>query len=242
MLSPRLDILPAAQRALYPQLANIPQDFVLYGGTAIALRLGHRQSVDFDFFSDLPLDERRKDSILALPWLAGACVEQDEPDTLSVSTAGNDPVKLSFFGGISTGCVATPDRTSDGVLFVASLSDLLAHKLKVVHNRAAGKDYQDIAALLDSGMKLDKGLADLEAMFGNRVPAALTAKALTYYQDIAEAWRVTDAVKRTLQGAVRKLPPALPASSVYARSLATSPELDREMFDRVLRLGTDGLR
>ncbi|WP_373321508.1 nucleotidyl transferase AbiEii/AbiGii toxin family protein [Rivihabitans pingtungensis] len=30
--------------------------FVLYGGTAIALRLGHRESVDFDFFSDRPLD------------------------------------------------------------------------------------------------------------------------------------------------------------------------------------------
>jgi hypothetical protein len=30
--------------------------FVLYGGAAIALRLGHRQSVDFDFFSSRPLN------------------------------------------------------------------------------------------------------------------------------------------------------------------------------------------
>lgn len=223
MFSPRLDILPMAQRALWPRLTELPQDFVLYGGTAAALRLGHRQSVDFDFFSDLALDDRRKDGVLALPWLAGASIDQDEPDTLTVTTVGADPVKLSFFGGIGTGCVAAPDRTDDKVLFVASLSDLLAHKLKVVHSRAAGKDYQDIAALLDSGMRLDKGLADLEAMFGNRVPAALTAKALTYYQDISEPWRVTAQVKQTLQGAVRGLPAELPKSALYSRTLATSP-------------------
>ena len=47
---PRLDILPDAQRALWPELAATPPEFTLYGGTAIALQLGHRQSVDFDFF------------------------------------------------------------------------------------------------------------------------------------------------------------------------------------------------
>src|SRR5262245_60249590 len=48
---PRLDILPDAQRELWPQLSAAPRlSFVLYGGTAVALHLGHRQSVDFDFF------------------------------------------------------------------------------------------------------------------------------------------------------------------------------------------------
>src|SRR6185295_15501668 len=47
----RLDILPAAQREIWPNLSPAPGlSFVLYGGTAIALFLGHRQSVDFDFF------------------------------------------------------------------------------------------------------------------------------------------------------------------------------------------------
>ncbi len=48
-LAPRLDVLSAAQRALWPELAGLPRGFVLYGGTALALRLGHRVSVDFDF-------------------------------------------------------------------------------------------------------------------------------------------------------------------------------------------------
>ena len=48
--APKLDILPTAQRRLWEELKAIPAAFTLYGGTAIALHLGHRQSIDFDFF------------------------------------------------------------------------------------------------------------------------------------------------------------------------------------------------
>jgi hypothetical protein len=46
---PRLDILPESQRKVWPQLDDVPSHFVLYGGTGIALQLGHRNSEDFDF-------------------------------------------------------------------------------------------------------------------------------------------------------------------------------------------------
>jgi hypothetical protein len=52
-----MDALPPAQQRLWSELRNDPKlGFTLYDGTAIALRLGHRSSVDFDFFSDKPLD------------------------------------------------------------------------------------------------------------------------------------------------------------------------------------------
>jgi hypothetical protein len=51
VFTPRLDVLPAGQRLLWPELVQTPSHFTLYSGTAIALRLGHRQSVDFDFFT-----------------------------------------------------------------------------------------------------------------------------------------------------------------------------------------------
>lgn len=51
---PRLDILPPDQLRLWQELEAVPADFILYGGTAIALRLAHRQSIDFDLFSALP--------------------------------------------------------------------------------------------------------------------------------------------------------------------------------------------
>lgn len=49
--SPKFNILPASHRTLWNELKSTPKHFVLYGGTALALRLGHRISEDFDFFS-----------------------------------------------------------------------------------------------------------------------------------------------------------------------------------------------
>ena len=56
---PNLDGLPAPQRALWPELAATPDSFTLYGGTVLARRLGHRASVDFDFFSNASFDPER---------------------------------------------------------------------------------------------------------------------------------------------------------------------------------------
>jgi hypothetical protein len=54
-----MEILPPAQKRLWPELRPAARlGLVLYGGTAVALRLGHRFSVDFDFFTDKPLDKQ----------------------------------------------------------------------------------------------------------------------------------------------------------------------------------------
>jgi len=89
-------VLPPAQLALWDgPLSTLSSGWVLYGGTAIALHLGHRQSVDFDFFSADDLDRavlRRSCS-----FLVGAKTLQDEPNTLTVVVDDvGDPVKLSL--------------------------------------------------------------------------------------------------------------------------------------------------
>jgi len=131
----------------------------LYGGTAIALRLGHRTSVDFDFFSERPLDRDAMHG--ALPFLANATAVQDRQDSLTVLVPCDDPqhgqVKVSFFGGIDFGRVGEPDLTDDGVLQVASLDDLMATTLKVILRRVEAKDYRDIAAMLNAGADLPRG-------------------------------------------------------------------------------------
>ena len=53
---PNLSILPPSQLRLWPELDATPGMFTLYGGMALALRLGHRTSVDFDFFSNESFD------------------------------------------------------------------------------------------------------------------------------------------------------------------------------------------
>ena len=90
MLQPRVDVLPPAQLRLWPELDGTPRDFVLYGGTALALRLTHRQSDDFDFFSSVRVDSTRL--LREVPYLAGAEVLQRSPDTLACLVDRGGPV------------------------------------------------------------------------------------------------------------------------------------------------------
>jgi len=78
---PRSDILPISQRRLWDELVEVPEAFTLYGETAIALHLGHRESVDFDFFSTASFASDRL--YASLPFLDGAEVLQSKPDTLT---------------------------------------------------------------------------------------------------------------------------------------------------------------
>jgi len=178
---PRRTALPAAQQEMWPHLAPAAgAGFVLYGGTAIALWLGHRLSVDFDFFRSEPLDKGALRAAFAV--LGGAAILQDEIDTLVVSVSmPSGPVKLSLFGGIGFGRVNDPVQTSDGVLLVASVEDLLATKLKAILDRAEARDYRDIAAMLRAGASLERGLGAFRAMFDGEPATVL--RALGWFED-----------------------------------------------------------
>jgi hypothetical protein len=106
--STRLDMLPEPQRKLWPEeLAGTPDHFILYRGTAIALRLGHRHSVDFDFFSPATFEP---DSLLkTVPYFKGATVRKSAPNDLAVTLDRGGPVQLSFFGNFDLGQVAEPE-------------------------------------------------------------------------------------------------------------------------------------
>src|SRR4051812_24573239 len=98
-LSPRTDILPKAQQELWPLLAPVvPLSFVLYGGTAVALHLGHRISIDFDFFRSKPLEKGEIEK--SVPLIGNAQTIQESENTLILSARmPSGPVKISFFGG-----------------------------------------------------------------------------------------------------------------------------------------------
>jgi predicted nucleotidyltransferase component of viral defense system len=178
----RLDILPPAQRILWHQLSNINSRFVLYGGTALALRLGHRQSVDYDFFTHRELDTER---ILSdLPFLEDATVLQSERNTYTAQVPMEDDfVKISFFGTLSFGRVKDPEWSHDKVLLVASAEDILAGKLKVIMQRIETKDYQDVASLIKNGYSLADGLAATQTLFGKTFSPVDCLRALEYFDD-----------------------------------------------------------
>jgi hypothetical protein len=179
---PRLDILPVAQRALWYELDATPDHFTLYGGTALALRLGHRQSVDFDFFSHTAFDPEALAG--EIPYLAGAERVQVAGHTLTCRVERGGPVLVSFFGNLGLGEVAPRDLAQGSKVYVASLLDIAGTKAAVLQRRAQTRDYLDIDALVRHGIDLPHMLAAGAVVYGRSFNPLITLKALSYFDDV----------------------------------------------------------
>ncbi len=178
---PKIDILPKAQQEIWPLLAPAPQlSFVLYAGTAVALYLGHRVSVDFDFFRSAPLDKKAIEKSFAFMRDAQT-IQEDENTLVVVASMPSGPVKVSFFGGMTLGRINEPLRTKDSKLLVASMEDLLVTKLKAILDRAEAKDYRDISAILSTGISLEKALGAFAKIYGK--DPGLPLRAMGYFKD-----------------------------------------------------------
>jgi hypothetical protein len=181
-LNPKTDVMPVAQRRLWQTLGEIPEEFVLYGGTGLALRLGHRESVDFDFFSAEPFVP--SGLLDNLGWLEIQTVDRSAPNTLSITAREN--VHVSFFGGLAIRTVGEPELAQENGIIVASLYDLAGTKAKAVYDRSEWRDYFDIASLLQTGkMTLMDIMGYARTIFepGFEFPVAVVLKALAWFED-----------------------------------------------------------
>lgn len=178
---PKTEILPPAQRAFWPELSVIPAHFVLYGGTAIALHLGHRISEDFDFFSRQSFDPQQL--MDEVPIFSGAEVLQVAPNTLTIR---QHDVKFSFFGLPRMTELNPPIQWNAPVIKIAPLIDLVATKIRVIQVRAEPKDYLDLAAIFSlTEISLADGLAAAQKIYGQNFSRHASLKALVYFDDPA---------------------------------------------------------
>jgi hypothetical protein len=213
VLVPNLSMLPPPQLELWPELGATPESFTLYGGTALTLRLGHRASVDFDFFSNVPFDPERLAS--ALPYLKDAGRVQMAPDTLTCRVDRGGAVLVSFFGGLGLGQVAERYQVKGMSLYVASLLDIAGTKMAVVQKRAEAKDYLDIDALLRHGVDLATALAAGGVVYGRSFNPLITLKALSFFDDVP---MLSAEVRERLSAAVEAVDVTkLPVLTAYAQ-------------------------
>jgi len=211
---PRLDILPPPQRVLWSELDATPDHFTLYGGTALALRLGHRQSVDFDFFSQAPLDPAAL--VSEIPYLTGAEPVQRVSHTLTcrIERDGGS-VLVSFLGNLGLGEVAPREIAEGSRVHVASLLDIAGTKALAVQQRSQARDYVDIDTLIRQGIDLPHVLAAGMVVHGRRFNPLITLKALGYFDDVPS---VPADVQRRLRSAVAAVDPTkLPVLTPHRR-------------------------
>ena len=164
-----LDLLKRLQRL--PALSNTR----LVGGTALALHLGHRKSVDLDMFGNFdPVVSYRK--LLADAGYSAEGAENGTVQSLRVDNVKVDLVNYPY---------PWMDNAleEDGVR-LAGLKDIAAMKLSAVANRGRKKDFIDVARLLDV-FSLDQMLSFYKEKFSVS-ELSFPLRGLMYFDDAEE--------------------------------------------------------
>jgi len=172
------DILDKTRIEILPKLKIFKDRFYLAGGTGLALQIGHRDSVDFDFFISKDFDTTILYKELLDIFLNGEIVKTlEEKNSLNVFI--NEEIKLSFLK------YSYPllDSTLDEENFtIASVIDIGCMKLSAIVGRAMEKDYVDLYFILQKISlqtlleKAKKKMPDLDSN--------LILKSLIYFDDI----------------------------------------------------------
>jgi hypothetical protein len=171
------EVLTERQFELLPLVESFSKDFYLAGGTAIALTIYHRRSIDFDLFTGKPLQTLRIKNLFKANNIHYK-VLQEAFDQVHLMV---DEVKLTFFNfpyAIPVG------KKFDNVLRMPDLLTLSAMKALALGGRAKWKDYVDMYFIL----KYHYDLSDVENKAAELFPDAFSAKLfrqqLAYFTDI----------------------------------------------------------
>jgi len=178
-------LTPAQGRALARLIeAGILDDLYLAGGVAVAIHLGHRQSVDLDFFSCSPdLDiGRLRDRLRRVR--ASAIGVTDVTVSVRVGSVPVDFVRYPYKA------LARFSRGPGGVR-LASLRDLAVMKLAAIARRGIRRDFWDLFEILDRGsIRLENAFDDYRRKFGiSEADVYHVIRALTWFEE-AERDRV----------------------------------------------------
>lgn len=172
-------ILDPERKEILPKLAGFKGGFYLAGGTALALQIGHRDSLDFDFFSREDINAVKLfDKVGEI--FAGLKIikTQEEKNTLSVNVG---KVKFSFL----TYPYELVDKLVEAEhVNLASIKDIACMKLSAITSRSTLKDYIDLYFIMKQ-YTLEELLSSCKDKFP-QLDIGLVLKSLVYFEDIAE--------------------------------------------------------
>ena len=180
------DILNADQMRLLPLIKAFSSDYYLVGGTAIALNIGHRRSIDFDLFTDKPIKRIRNKRIIDENGFSISRViyeDKDQMHSLPRICFGVivEDVKMTFFN-FPFSIKATIDF--ENIIKMPTLLDLSAMKAFALGGRAKWKDYVDLYFLLRDNFSLEQVSKNAKSVFGKSFNEKLFREQLPYFVDI----------------------------------------------------------
>lgn len=174
-------VLAPSAKTVFSVLRDLPRikDFFLAGGTALALQLGHRTSVDFDFFSPTnPVLDDWRQSVIADLEARGKVEIQSQNDGTLLLRFENVP--MSFFR-YPYPFIASP--LVENNLRIASMLDIGLMKMAAIIGRGRKRDFIDLYFIAQQ-IPLDELFTHSAEKFPNvRDFAIQAARALVYFED-----------------------------------------------------------
>lgn len=192
-----LSILNNSQQEQLNLLAQFKREFTLVGGTAIALHLGHRRSIDFDLFKSTPLQKNKiKEKVRAGQGAYQLLFENEEGMHLMIKG-----VKWTFF----TYPFPVYKQLQQTEHFkIPSLLTLAAMKAYALGRRAKWKDYVDMHIILTRAYSLTEISHQAKTIFGDAFSEKLLRVQLSYFKDIDYSEEVEWLGKPLSQSTVQK--------------------------------------
>ena len=170
------NILSKEQLDLLPFVQNFKKEYYLVGGTAIALQIGHRQSIDFDLFKLSKVNKVKiKQSIELHDWK----FQLLHTDSESFHILLNE-VKITFFQYP----FHVPAKLNATHFKMPDLLHLAAMKAYALGRRAKWKDYVDLYFILKNHHSLQEIADKTKEIFGDIFSFKLFRQQLCYFQDI----------------------------------------------------------
>ena len=175
-----LEAIPKENKSVFLSLANF-SDFYLAGGTALALQIGHRISVDFDLFSDQDISEDLLLKVKNTFQDDKVIVSVNNPDELTVFV---NQTKLTFlkypFSVIS-------DFSAYQNLKLLNIKEIAAAKAYTIGRRGAYKDYIDLYyIILNQFSNLEEIIEIAEKKYKDEFNSRLFLEQLIYLDDITD--------------------------------------------------------
>jgi len=171
------EILTQEQAAIWSLLEKFSSKFGLVGGTAIALHIGHRESIDFNLFSMEEFSSQQiRQQIINNHKIEK--VFHDEKGEYTVLVNG---VRLTFFHYPYT--IEFSEKI-DHSICLPNLITLAAMKAHTLGRRAKWKDYVDIYFILKDLCSLAEIEEKSKAIFGAEFNAKIFRSQLSYFDDI----------------------------------------------------------
>lgn len=171
------EILSPQQKALLPLLKEFSPEFGLVGETAIALHISHRQSIDFDLFTNQKLNHQKIGRIIKENFSLEKIII-DEPDEFTVVVNG---VRITFLH------YPYPIKYSEKLDQIIRLPDLLslaAMKAYALGRRAKWKDYVDLYFIARKYKGIDKTIKKAREIFKQEFNEKMFRVQLAYFKDI----------------------------------------------------------